>query len=78
MSFLTSLVQRTEKNKKIQMLKQGVFSPLDELFYNKLPAGVRKPEINGFWLQTRRRHGLAGGCFALGWKPFSMEKAGRR
>ena len=60
MSFLTSLVQRTEKNKKIQMLKQGVFSPLDELFYNKLPAGVRKPEINGFWLpqKTHTKRGL--------------------
>lgn len=29
------------------------FSPLDELFYNKLPAGVRKPEINGFRLPQK-------------------------
>ena len=53
MSFLTSRVQSTEKNKKTQLLKQGVPPPPDELFYNKLPAGVRKPETNGFWLPQK-------------------------
>lgn len=40
------------------MLKQGIFSPLDELFYNKLPAGVRKPEINGFLLTQKLTRGI--------------------
>ena len=55
-SFLTSLVQ--SPGKKIKMLKQGIFSPLDELLYNKLPAGVRKPEINGFLLPRKLTRGI--------------------
>lgn len=49
------------KTKEIKMLKQGIFfSPLDELFYNQLPAGVRKlsPKA-GFlltWKVTRGTH----------------------
>lgn len=41
------------EKEKIKMQREGMFSPLDELFYNKLPAGVRKREICGFQL-TRK------------------------
>lgn len=41
------------EKEKIEMQREGMFSPLDELFYNKLPAGVRKREICGFQLTQK-------------------------
>lgn len=43
------------EREKIEMQREGMFSPLDELFYNKLPAGVRKREICGFQLTQKLR-----------------------
>lgn len=43
------------EKEKIEMQREGMFSPLDELFYNKLPAGVRKREICGFQLTQKLR-----------------------
>lgn len=44
------------------MLKQGIetryFSHLDELFYDRRLAGVRKPEINGFLLTQKLTMGI--------------------
>lgn len=43
------------EKEKIEMQREGMSSPLDELFYNKLPAGVRKREICGFQLTQKLR-----------------------
>lgn len=43
------------EQEEIEMQREGMFSPLDELFYNKLPAGVRKCEICGFQLTQKLR-----------------------
>lgn len=42
---------------KMEMQGKGMLSPLDELFYNKLPAGVRKREIWGFQLPPKLTQG---------------------
>lgn len=41
----------------MEMQGKGMLSPLDELFYNKLPAGVRKREIWGFQLPLKLTQG---------------------
>lgn len=49
----------------MEMQREGMLSPLVELFYNKLPAGVRKCEIWGISAPTKTHTGKTG-CSALG------------
>lgn len=45
----------------MEMLKRGICSPLGELFYNKLPAGVRKPSPAAFCSQRKSQGGFLSG-----------------
>lgn len=52
-------------HEKMEMKTERMLSPLDELFYNKLPAGVRKCEIWGFQLPQKLTQGRQAAALAL-------------